>query len=80
MKNNCPNCGAIIADQKCSYCGAVFIDYSEIDPHGNKPFFVKLQGSILACRCSSLNLTLASGCLPEMEATFYVLEEVKNEV
>lgn len=29
MKNNCPNCGAIIKSNKCKYCGTNFEDDSE---------------------------------------------------
>lgn len=27
---NCPNCGAPIVDDKCSYCGAVFLDICDV--------------------------------------------------
>lgn len=41
MKNefNCPNCGAPITGDRCSYCGTQLIDCTTI--RTNKPFYLK---------------------------------------
>lgn len=38
---NCPNCGAPIESEKCSFCGTRFIDFAAIN--GNEPFFLKIK-------------------------------------
>lgn len=40
-KQNCPNCGAIISEEKCPYCGTMFYDFSAID--FDKPCFIKFK-------------------------------------
>lgn len=40
-KQNCPNCGAIISEEKCPYCGTMFYDFSAIEL--DKPCFVKFR-------------------------------------
>lgn len=37
----CPQCGAPIIEEKCSYCGVLFYDFACIDT--NKPFFMKIK-------------------------------------
>lgn len=39
--NNCPNCGAVITDEKCPYCGTTIFDFSAIDL--DKPCFIKFK-------------------------------------
>lgn len=29
---NCPNCGAPIVDDRCAYCGSVFLDVCGVEP------------------------------------------------
>lgn len=29
---NCPNCGAPIVDDRCAYCGSVFLDICGVEP------------------------------------------------
>ena len=29
---NCPNCGAPIVDDRCAYCGSVFLDICNVEP------------------------------------------------
>lgn len=50
-ENHCPNCGSLIQSDQCTYCGAVFIDWSVIDM--DKPVFVKFRrnGKILRALC-----------------------------
>ena len=39
--SNCPNCGAIMLDNHCSYCGTVIYDFTSInDEH---PTYIKLR-------------------------------------
>lgn len=40
-KQNCPNCGAIISEEKCPYCGTLFYDFSTISM--DKPCFIKVR-------------------------------------
>lgn len=42
-KKTCPNCGAAIEGEKCSYCGTLFIDFACID--ARKPFYLKIKNS-----------------------------------
>lgn len=37
----CPQCGAPIVKEKCSYCGALFYDFACIDT--KEPFFLKIK-------------------------------------
>lgn len=37
----CPQCGAPIVNDKCSYCGAYFYDFACVDTR--KPFFLKIK-------------------------------------
>lgn len=41
MKENCPNCGAAISEEKCPYCGTTIFDFSAIDL--DKPCFIKFK-------------------------------------
>ena len=38
---NCPNCGAPITGEYCSYCGSVFYDWAALD--ANEPKYIKLK-------------------------------------
>ena len=38
---NCPNCGAPITKDFCSYCGSVFLDWATFS--AEQPTFVKIQ-------------------------------------
>lgn len=40
-KLNCPNCGAPIDSEKCSYCGTLFYDFSAIEI--GKPCYLKIK-------------------------------------
>lgn len=38
---NCPNCGAPIENEKCPYCGTVFVDFAAMDTE--QPFYMKIK-------------------------------------
>lgn len=38
---NCPNCGAPINEEKCPYCGTLFVDFAAMD--ADQPFFIKIK-------------------------------------
>lgn len=38
---NCPNCGAPIEEEVCSYCGTVIYDFATINM--DKPTYIKLR-------------------------------------
>lgn len=38
---NCPNCGAPIDSEKCSFCGTRFIDFAAMN--ADEPFFLKIK-------------------------------------
>lgn len=40
-KYTCPNCGAPIKGEECSFCGTRFIDFACIDT--DKPFLLKIK-------------------------------------
>ena len=40
-RQDCPQCGAAITDEKCPYCGAVFYDFSAITL--NEPCYIKIK-------------------------------------
>lgn len=56
---NCPNCGAPISSERCSYCGSVFVDFACMD--ADKPFYIKIKRGddvhILKVRLNSVNVT-----------------------
>lgn len=43
ITKSCPHCGAPITSDKCEYCGAVFYDFSAIDPTNEKPTYLKIK-------------------------------------
>ena len=43
ITRSCPHCGAPITSDKCEYCGAVFYDFSAIDPTNEKPTYLKIK-------------------------------------
>ena len=57
---NCPNCGAPIENEKCPYCGTLFIDFAAMD--ADKPFFMKIKhnGEILVVRVRLNSLSMYS--------------------
>ena len=73
---NCSNCGAVIVDHKCNYCGATFIDYTDITPTGDKPVYIKIQGHIFVCRCRDLSIRFEPQSYTEIEANFIALEKL----
>lgn len=40
-RTNCPNCGAVIKDNVCEYCGTQFFDMSIIET--DKPFYMTIR-------------------------------------
>lgn len=38
---NCPNCGAPINEERCPFCGTLFIDFAAMD--ADEPFFMKIK-------------------------------------
>lgn len=38
---NCPNCGAPVEEEVCSYCGTVIYDFATMDM--DKPMYIKLR-------------------------------------
>ena len=57
---NCPNCGAPIEDEKCSYCGTLFVDFAAMD--ADKPFFMKIKhnGAILVVKVRLTSMSMHS--------------------
>ena len=47
---NCPNCGAPMTDNKCSYCGTILYDFACLDM--DKPAYIKIKhdGKITICK------------------------------
>lgn len=59
---NCPNCGAPIGmDDRCSYCGTMFLDVSHIPL--NEPFYLRVRGGfgVITSKvvCRSLQVEMA---------------------
>lgn len=57
---NCPNCGAPIENEKCPYCGSLFIDFAAMD--ADKPFFMKIKhnGEIFVVKVKLNNMSMYS--------------------
>ena len=57
---NCPNCGAPIEGDKCSYCGTEIIDLCCLDT--DKPFYVKLRnnGQIVKFKAMTRGINIES--------------------
>lgn len=55
---NCPNCGAPIESEKCSYCGTTFIDFAAMD--ADKPFYMKIKhdGEIFIMKVMLRNISI----------------------
>ncbi|MCR5135637.1 MAG: zinc ribbon domain-containing protein [Oscillospiraceae bacterium] len=77
---NCPNCGAPIGlDDRCSYCGTLFIDISNIPI--DEPFYMKLrlgmygQGRVITSKvfCSGVSFEMSIDSAPAFELTLHPL-------
>lgn len=55
---NCPNCGAPIETEKCSYCGTIILDFAAMD--ADQPFYMKIKQDgkiyILKVKMTSIEL------------------------
>lgn len=40
-KTNCPNCGAVMTSDSCSFCGTIVYDFACLDT--DEPFFIKIK-------------------------------------
>lgn len=58
---NCPNCGALIHNDKCDFCGAVFIDWATIDV--DTPFYIKFKhnNKVIRAKCYMVNFNVNYG-------------------
>lgn len=73
---NCPNCGAPIVDGKCDYCGAVFLDFANINVGDLTYLNIKIDGKIffIKVRCNSVTLEMQYETLPNLTMDFSVFE------
>ena len=46
---NCPNCGALIDNYKCKYCGTSFIDQTQVEKE-----IEELEKEIVRCKMQML--------------------------
>ena len=63
---NCPNCGAPIKTDKCSYCGTEFIDFACIS--ADEPFFMKIRHGGTTC---IVRVRLSSICVEPHAMALY---------
>lgn len=64
---NCPNCGAPIGmDDRCSYCGTMFLDVSHIPL--DEPFYLRVRcwSGVITSKvvCKSLQVEMAIDTVP----------------
>lgn len=64
---NCPNCGAPITDEKCSYCGTVFYDFSCIELGEIAYIKLKYNGNIVVCKA------VAKECTIQLQPGFFAV-------
>ena len=85
MTRNCPNCGAPIGlDDKCGYCGTLFIDISNIPL--DKVFYMKLRlGSLYQNRvivgkviCNNISYETSIDEVPSFNLEFHLVGDVKS--
>lgn len=88
---NCPNCGAPIGmDDRCSYCGTMFLDVSHIPL--DEPFYLRIRTGLphwrglTACKvfCKTLTVEEAVDTAPTICMEFVplgaiIVEELKTE-
>lgn len=41
VKTNCPNCGAVMTSDSCSFCGTIVYDFACLD--ADQPCFIKIK-------------------------------------
>ncbi|MBR4832406.1 MAG: hypothetical protein IKZ97_07255 [Butyrivibrio sp.] len=41
VQTNCPNCGAVMTSDSCSFCGTILYDFACLD--ADEPFFIKIK-------------------------------------
>ena len=41
VQTNCPNCGAVMTEDKCQFCGTILYDFACLDM--DKPFYMKVK-------------------------------------
>jgi len=77
---NCPNCGAVISDVVCPYCGTVFYDFCNVSM--NRPTYlrIKVNDSPVACRAALRDMTyyVRPGEFPEIDFSFTILPDDKG--
>lgn len=57
---NCPNCGAPINEERCPFCGTLFIDFAAID--ADEPFFMKIKynGAVFIVKVALNSVSMTS--------------------
>lgn len=67
-KLNCPNCGAVINQPVCPYCGSVFYDFANIDTDKTSYLRLKIGGELYIFKAMVSDLTVHQ---EYDEASFY---------
>lgn len=70
---NCPNCGAVITEYRCSYCGTRIVDFADITPLSHEIIYVRIQDHILPVRCTNLSLNFEYSGTATIDAEFDVI-------
>lgn len=78
---NCPNCGAPIVNGKCDYCGAIFLDFANINVGDLTYLNVRINDKILFLKTvtNSVTLNMSSESCPVLEANFTIYEACDGE-
>ena len=76
---NCPNCGAPIGmDDRCSYCGTIFLDVSHIPL--DEPFYLRVRTwrGVITSKvvCRSLQVEDAIDAVPTICMEFMPLQRI----
>ena len=66
---NCPNCGAPIKDDVCTYCGTLIYDFATIDLNQPRWVKLKLNNKIVTVRAMLTNMKVTN--MNSIPTTFY---------
>lgn len=67
---NCPNCGAILDEPRCKYCGSCVVDFADITPNANDIIYIRINGMVLPTRCTALSITQQYDSMLCLDADF----------
>ena len=65
---NCPNCGSVIRDFICDYCGTIFYDFANLDGERANYIRLRINGQLVVFKAILTNVNVE---ISSETSTFY---------